>query len=573
MKKLIALVMAISMVALLFAGCTAAAPETKTDSGTAAAPAPVQKAVGEEAPIVAVASDAEAKTATTKQVDFISYGLDFSSADWTPFGPSGSRDQYIAMFYPKLVYLPTFGCPIEEAEMWLAQEVTKVDDVTYAVKLYDNIKTNQGHTITSSDVKWSYEKCMTEGARVEVTAVLEDIEIVDDYNMIFHLKNSTPMAASIALGFSGLSIVSREWYESCASGEELTTNAASAAAYYLKECVPGSYILLEAVDNYWKEESLRCTAESQNVKTIYLPVYAEAAVRAAAIESGEIDGASIAGSSNSLFVTDGKVREGFTATGIGGYSIVELFFNMDTEGHYSYFCDNLKARQAVMYAIDREAMALADGLDINTYYLCYDTCSPNMRGYNTEWDTTYPSYNPEYAKQLLEESGCMGNTIKLVYSTRRSATMLAVVKENLEAIGFKVDLVGYESALFQTYRFDPDEWDILMDLKSGDSYMDTQSILLNTESYGGQTCNFVKDDNLNELFNNAYYSNTQEDINALHDCVTENAYMFGTYAYSLYTILQDGIVKGEWAGKGYPMINCWTFAEDYESHAIRPTGY
>ncbi len=575
MKKTLAVLLALCMVLALFAGCAAnTGSATDTGSSQTNTQTETQTAVQEGAPIVALESDSNVeKTATTEQVDFIAYGLDFSSADWSPFGPSGSRDQYIAMFYPKLVYLPYFGCPIEEAEMWLAKSVNKVDDYTYEVELYDYIYTNQGHHITADDVKWSYEKCMTEGARVEVTAVLDEIEVVDDYHMIFHLKDATPDCASIALGFSGLSIVDREWYESC-TGEELTTNAASAAAYYLKECVPGSYILLEANDKYWKtDESLKCTAEKQNVKTIYLPVYAEPAVRAAAIESGEVDGASIAGSSNSLFVTNGKVRDGFRATAIGGYSIVELFFNMDQVGKYSFFCDNLKARQAVMYAIDREAMALADGLDANTMFLDFDTCSPNMKGYNKEWENTYPSYNPEKAKQLLEESGCMGKTIKLVYSTRRSATMLAVVKENLEAIGFKVDLVGYESALFQTYRFDTDEWDILMDLKSGSSYMDTQSILLNTKSYDDCTVNFVRDEKLNELFRKAYYSAAQEDINALHDYVADNAYMLGTYSYALYTIFQDGIVEGLWAGTGYPMINAWTFAEDYESHAIRPAGY
>lgn len=575
MKKTLAVVLVLIMSLSLLAGC-AAPTNTNNDNVSTQAQNEGSGQVIQEgsAPVAAIESDSDTQaTATTEQVDFISYGLDFSSADWSPFGPSGSRDQYIAMFYPKLVHLPYFGCPIEDAEMWLAKSVTKVDDLTYKVEIYDYIKTNQGHSITSEDVKWSYEKCMTEGARVEVTAVLDNIEIVDDYNMIFHLKDAAPNCASIALGFSGLSIVSKEWYESCTS-EQLTTNAASAAAYYIKECVPGSYILLEANDNYWKtDDSLKCGAEMQNVKTIYLPVYAEPAVRAAAIESGEIDGASIAGSSNSLFVTDGKVRDGFRATAVGGYSVVELFFNMDTNVKYSYFCDNLKARQAVMYAIDREAMALADGLDANTLFLNFDTASCNMRGYNKDWANTYPSYNPEKAKQLLEESGCMGKTIKLVYSTRRSATMLAVVKENLEAIGFKVDLVGYESALFQTYRFDPNEWDILMDLKSGSSYMDLQSILLNTESYDNCTVNFVRDDKLNELFRKAYYSADQEDINALHDYVTENAYMFGTYSYALYTILQDGILEGVWAGTGYPMINQWTFSEDYESNAIRPAGY
>lgn len=571
-KRWIALMLAGLLLLSLLAGCSTnantnqsaeAGEETKTETKVITdAPGSTQ--------LESASDNTEERAAATEPIDFIAYGLDFSSADFSPFGPSGSRDYLINMIYPRLIYLPSYGCSLDEAEMWLAKEVTKVDDLTYNVELYDYIYTNQGQHITSEDVKWSYEKCITEGARVEVAAVLDEIEIVDDYNMVFHLKDAAAGNAEIAIGFQGLSIVSKEWYESC-TGEQLTANAASAAAYYIDEYVPGSYLLLKMNENYWQtDEALRGTPGKQNVKTIYCPVYAEPAVRAAALESGEIDIASIAGSSNSLFVTDGKVKEGFKASAIGGFSTVELFFNMDVEGGYSEFATNLKARQAVMYAIDRESMALADGLDRNTYYLCYDTGTPVMPGYNPEWENTYPSYDPEKAKQLLKESGLMGMHVKLVYSTRRGATMLAVVKENLEAVGFEVELVGYESALFQTYRFDTDEWDILMDLKGGSSWINTQSILLNTESYDNCTVNFVRDDALNELFVKAYYSGEQEDFDALHNYVADNAYMVGTYSSALYTIMQDGILEDVWGNAGQPMINAFTYASDFESHAIRP---
>lgn len=47
------------------------------------------------------------RAAATEPVDFIAYGLDFSSADFSPFGPSGSRDYLINMIYPRLIYLPS----------------------------------------------------------------------------------------------------------------------------------------------------------------------------------------------------------------------------------------------------------------------------------------------------------------------------------------------------------------------------------------------------------------------------------------------------------------------------------
>lgn len=40
---------------------------------------------------------------------------------------------------------------------WLAKSITKVDDLTYNVELYDYIHDSKGNLITSEDVVFSYE--------------------------------------------------------------------------------------------------------------------------------------------------------------------------------------------------------------------------------------------------------------------------------------------------------------------------------------------------------------------------------------------------------------------------------
>jgi ABC-type transport system substrate-binding protein len=102
--------------------------------------------------------------------------------------------------------------------------------------------------------------------------------------------------------------------------------------------------------------------------------------------------------------------------------------------------DNQKVRQAINYAIDREAIvkAVLFGKGEPAY-------QPFPSGYwASDPNLTIP-YDPEKAKQLLAESGLSNVSIDMPYYPSGSYERLAeVVREQLKAVGINVDLQGME---------------------------------------------------------------------------------------------------------------------------------
>lgn len=551
MKKLLAAVLATSM---MFAA-TAFAEESK-DSMLAQAGVGSTNEAGEAA-------------VATEQIDHIVYGMASSSFDLTCFSsPAGGREQILNLIWPRLIYLSSYGGKLEDAEMWLAKSVTKVDDVTYDVELYDYIYDSKGNHITAEDVKWSYEMATTVGQMTEVAGVLGSIEILDDYNLEFKLNSPGDGKIEVLLGFHRMTICDKEWYES-ATEEERKVDAATAAAYRIKEYVTGSKVVLEAVDNYWQtDESLRGMSGQQNVKTIYCPIITEKAVRGIAIENGEVDYAPIDISSLGMFYENGAAKEGYRVLPTGGATCLVLFLNMD-ENSDSPLATNPKLREAVLTAIDRESALYAAGFDENSAWVCHDIGTPLMAGYNSAWADDWYTYDPDRAEELLEEAGYPdGITLRFMYTASFNPGMIAVIQENLEAVGIHVEALSYDQALYNTYKYDSSIWDIEIDNKGGYSSIDNWNNLFAAGGYTNGGANFCKDQTLYDLLDTAILSGAQEDFDAIHNRLKELALGTGLYAQATLHVAQDGILEMPMNNYMQPMMNAWTYAADFVSEGI-----
>lgn len=145
-----------------------------------------------------------------------------------------------------------------------------------------------------------------------------------------------------------------------------------------------------------------------------------------------------------------NVVEGQTVTGID--------FNLKVKepaeklGFITYLCfnldyqplNNLKVRQALNYAIDKQTLVdkLNSTLNLKRV-VAQSPLPPNMIGYNPNI-TGYP-YNVNTAKQLLSQEGYPeGFSIDLYYNNENLASKLIAkeVKTYLAPIGIKVDLEG-----------------------------------------------------------------------------------------------------------------------------------
>ena len=107
------------------------------------------------------------------------------------------------------------------------------------------------------------------------------------------------------------------------------------------------------------------------------------------------------------------------------------------------FYDNLKLRQAALYAIDREAMAKTFGFGVGKAHY-YPYWGPGMLGYD-EKNPKY-DYQPDKAKQLMKDAGlASGIDITLSVITRQPEQRIGeMVKSMWDAIGIRTTLEAME---------------------------------------------------------------------------------------------------------------------------------
>jgi peptide/nickel transport system substrate-binding protein len=121
-----------------------------------------------------------------------------------PFYISGSVDSWLTeIIWDRVMRMNAEGLP----EPWAAESVDWVDDTTVHIKLRDGMTFHDGVPVTSSDIKFSFEAPKTGQVPMYApfVAYIEEIEIINDLELVFHL--SQPWAAFETASLAKLNIV------------------------------------------------------------------------------------------------------------------------------------------------------------------------------------------------------------------------------------------------------------------------------------------------------------------------------------------------------------------------------
>ena len=87
-----------------------------------------------------------------------------------------------------------------------------------------------------------------------------------------------------------------------------------------------------------------------------------------------------------------------------------------------------------------------------------------------------------------------------------------VIQAALQEIGINSKIVNVEDALYQTYKTDSKQFDLILDIKGTDDYCTFPwSLLFDNRSFDGQTANFIKDDKLQELMEKSLSTDTHNE--------------------------------------------------------------
>jgi len=269
------------------------------------------------------------------------------------------------------------------AESWSES----ADGLTYEFKLRQGVTFHNGDPLTAEDVKFSLERYHGIGA-ILFKDKLQAVEIVDPYRVRLHLKEPWPDLLTY-LGTPATSIgwiVPKQYIERVGD-EGFKKHPIGAGPYKFVRQREGIELVLEAYEGYWRKVP--------HVKTLVMRSVPEDATRLAMLKTGEAD---IAYAMMGLTAEEVKRDPKLTLAYSYGQGIFFIIFN--EQGDRTSPWHDLRVRQALNYAIDRQALS-----DQQTLGASPPTGTIVARALEFALPIEAYPYNPEKAKQLLQEAG------------------------------------------------------------------------------------------------------------------------------------------------------------------------
>jgi peptide/nickel transport system substrate-binding protein len=328
----------------------------------------------------------------------------------------------------------------------------------YTITLRRGVRFHNGKEMTAADVvpslnRWG--KIATPGKPLWKN--VEAVEAKDPYTVVIHLKEpSGSLLFGLGRANAGAAIYPKEVVE--AAGEAQIKDVIGTGPYRFVEHKPDRHIKLARFKDYRARAEApegyggKRTAYTDEILFIPVP---DVAVRLAGVETGEYH---LAQQIKPDQYDRIKGLAAVEARIVKPYGWITAVPN-----HKEGLMTNKKLRQAFQAALDMEPiMGAAMGnkdfyrLDGAVFFpeqpLLYSTAG--LGGYNQK--------NPDKARRLLKEAGYTGQPVRWI-TTREYEWMYKsalVSKQQLEEVGFKIDLQVLDWATLVQRRNKPDLFDV-----------------------------------------------------------------------------------------------------------------
>lgn len=336
------------------------------------------------------------------------------------------------------------------AKSWEVSE----DGKEYTFHLREGVKWHDGVAFTSKDVKYTIDAIVeNKGSAYNNVSMVEEVLTPDDLTVVVKLKD--PYAPFVPfLAWYGTQIMPAHIYE----GTDWNTNPANqnpvgTGPFKFVEWVKGDHVTLAKNENYW--------GEGPYVDRVVFKIIPDPNTALQSFLNGEADIDSNRPGFNSLAMLNlnPEVKVVITPSPSRYY----VGFNLTDPARP---VTNLKVREAVACAINKQSIVdkvLGGFGGIGEYF--YTPAIP----WAVDFDLKAPVYDPAKAEKLLEEAGYSRGSdgwrfaIDLLYFQGADWTdMAAVIKENLEKVGIKVNLGEYEIATWIEKVINAHNYDIAL---------------------------------------------------------------------------------------------------------------
>ncbi len=426
MKKLLTLILCLAMVLTVFAGCssTPATEEGASASGDAAQ--------GE-------AADSEYK-------DTLVYALNTDVQSLDPqIQNDTTSEQVVKMLYNTLLKFEDDGTVVGDlAESWSVSE----DKLTWTFNLKQGVKFHNGKELTSADVKATFDRALNAEAgglrTTEIIKMFTAVEAPDPYTVTITTDGPYGPMESLMCNMS-LGIMDADYIEQY--GLDLGTSVEGengTGPFKVVSWERDQEIVVERFDDYFGTPA--------KLKTVVYTVIPEAASRVIALETGEVD------------VIDKPTNEDLERLEADTENFTVLRKPTISQRLFRFGCNdpiisNTKVRQAIVYAIDRQA--IIDALFTGSAYPSTAPLAPVTFGYS---DLGEIEQDLELAKSLLAEAGYPDGFDTKIVTTERyqnGIELAEIISQQLAEIGINAEIEVWEwSALSASWNgITADEFD------------------------------------------------------------------------------------------------------------------
>jgi peptide/nickel transport system substrate-binding protein len=300
------------------------------------------------------------------------------------------------------------------------------DNTALQLELREGVTFQDGTAFDAEAVKANIERAKTvEGSAVApLLGVVESVEVTAPMTVKMHVSGPAATLPRILADRPGMMIS-----PTAMADPDLPNHPVGAGMYRVQEYRPGDRAIMVPFEDYWNPDWVK-------LGQLEIVAQAESLTRLNGLRSGELDLALLDALTFEDAKSSGLATEEFSTT-----SSSYLHLNR-TRAHF----DDARVRQALNYAIDREAI-------LNAVYLGYGHASsqyyaPEFEpGYVEGMDDRYP-YDPDKARELLAEAGLADGFAfdLLVPSLVTSQAIAQIVQQQFADIGVTVTFIPIEAS-------------------------------------------------------------------------------------------------------------------------------
>jgi peptide/nickel transport system substrate-binding protein len=362
-----------------------------------------------------------------------------------------NESPYVQAVYDTLLR----ATPDGEIEPWLATEWSYNEDKTVlTMQLRDDVTFTDGESF-NADVAAQNILGFRDGTSTNASFLssVADATATDEYTLQITLKQPDPALLQYLTQNAGV-----QGSPAAFDSPDAQTNPVGSGPYILDTdaSVVGSSYVFHKNPDYW-------APEDQHYDNLTINVLDNAQTQLNAIQGGQV---------NATNLLDNSTADQVEAAGFTLYpheldwAGLMLF---DHNGQLAPELGDVRVRQAIAYAFDREAMLEAVNAGRGT--VTGQIFGENSPAFDEELDDRYP-YDPDEAKKLLADAGYAdGFTLSMPQVPAFPSTVYDLIRQSLDDVGITVEYTqvplqdaiaditqaNYPAAFFQLQQ-DPTVW-------------------------------------------------------------------------------------------------------------------